>query len=375
MKNRYLLTDLAIVSALGTDPCETGKRMIEGDTSGMKQMTGIITSGEATFFGHAPLSEEEFSSAPTRIAALVDHVVSRLESAVEALKSRFTPERIGVVLGTSNSTLEEFTPGNKIDMSYPAVRIKESLALKGPCWAVSTACSSSAKVFSSARRLIECGLCDAVLVGGADARTKIVVNGFSALEAVSPTLTRPLSPTRDGINLGEGAALFIMRKGDEGELGVELLGVGESSDAYHLTAPDPDGKGAEAAMRAALSDAGLEPSDIDYVNLHGTGTTYNDSMECAAVTRVFGEDILCSSSKPLTGHALGAAGAIEAALCYLAVKNGSGVPAHVTDEVDAAIAPFRIAQQGNTFKARTALSNSFAFGGSNASVILGCFAS
>ena len=190
------------------------------------------------------------------------------------------------------------------------------------------------------------------------------------MEALSPRRTRPLAADRDGINLGEGAAIFIMRRGGLGE-GVSLMGVGESSDAYHLTAPDPQGGGAEASMRAALADAGLEPGDIDYVNLHGTGTTYNDTMECAAVLRVFGTAVACSSTKPLTGHCLGAAGAIEAALCYLALKRGEGAPPHAVDGVDRSLAPFPVPAVGDATALKTALSNSFAFGGSNATVILG----
>ena len=201
-------------------------------------------------------------------------------------------------------------------------------------------------------------MCDAVVVGGADAYTRTVVEGFHALEALSPGLARPLAPDRDGINLGEGAAFFLMEReggacGDR--LPVWLAGVGESSDAYHLTAPDPEGKGAEAAMRRALEDAGLACGEIDFINLHGTGTQQNDAMECAAVRRVFGggEPEECRSpaeglfvrvlsTKSLTGHCLGAAGAIEAALCWLELRK----------------------------KPAVCMSNSFAFGGSNASVVL-----
>ena len=264
--------------------------------------------------------------------------------------------------------MEEFDNPDRIDMAYPAAYVKAKGGFGGPAWCVSTACSSSAKVFASARRLLANGLCDAVIVGGADAYTRTVVEGFHALEALSPQRARPLCADRDGISLGEGAALFVMRAADSG---VRLLGVGESSDAYHLTAPDPEGRGAEASMRAALADAGLAPGDIDYINLHGTGTTYNDAMECAAVRRVFGDAVAVSSTKPLTGHCLGAAGAIEAALGWIALRRGVGLPPHVAAPVDVGLAPFRIPQPGDATPLRTLLSNSFAFGGSNATVILG----
>jgi len=340
------LTDLGIVSALGCGRGETMRRLNAGDALGMRSIT--LAGGERTFFGFADLPDAAFAAAPTRVAALLDAAMAQLD--LDSLYREIPHERVGAVLGTSNSTMEEFTDNpDKIDMAYPAERLKERWGVRGPAWCVSTACSSSAKVFASARRLLDAGICDAVLVGGADARTRTVIEGFHALESLSPGRTRPLAPDRDGINLGEGAAVFIMRKSGEVEEWkggrVELLGVGESSDAYHLTAPDPEGKGAEASMRAALADAGLKPSDISFVNLHGTGTVYNDAMECAAVERVFGDGICRFSTKPLTGHCLGAAGAIEAALCWLALRERES--------------PCRV------------LSNSFAFGGSNASVILG----
>ena len=367
----YALTDLGIVSALGVGVAETERRMFAGDTSGMKPIDGLV-GGDATVFGFAPLPPEDFAAAPTRVGALIDAALRQLKPAIEALKCEVPAERIGAVIGTSNSTMEEFTDNpDKIDMAYPAERIRARCGIGGPCWSVSTACSSSAKVFASARRLLDNGICDAVIVGGADAHTRTVVEGFHALEALSSKRTRPLCADRDGINLGEGAALFIMRR-DQGSGirdQVRLLGVGESSDAHHLTAPDPEGKGAEASMRAALADAGLKT--VDYINLHGTGTTYNDSMECAAVRRVFGDAVPCSSTKPLTGHCLGAAGAIEAALCWIALRRGKGLPPHCAGPVDGALAPFPVPQVGDARPLRAVLSNSFAFGGSNATIILG----
>lgn len=371
---RFELTDLGVVSALGIGVDETERRMFAGDTSGMKPVEGLV-GGDKTVFGFTPLSPEEFAAAPTRVGVLVDAAMAQLRQAMEALVREVTPARIGVVVGTSNSTMEEFTDNpDRIDMAYPAERIKAQWSLGGPAWSVSTACSSSAKVFASARRLLENGICDAVVVGGADAYTRTVVEGFHALEALSPNLTRPLCADRDGINLGEGAAVFILRRVEPKGLetqDVRLLGVGESSDAHHLTAPDPEGRGAEASMRAALDDAEIGPEAVDYVNLHGTGTTYNDAMECAAVRRVFGERVACSSTKPLTGHCLGAAGAIEAALCWIALKRGKGLPPHCAGPIDPALAPFPVPQVGDGRLLRVALSNSFAFGGSNASVVLG----
>lgn len=372
----YVLTDLGIVSALGCGVEETAQRMAAGDTSGMKPLEGTLTDGERTVFGFAALSEADFASAPTRVGALIDAAMAQLAPALAKIRETVPAERIGAVIGTSNSTMEEFTSNpDRIDMGYPAERLAEKWGVKGPAWVVSTACSSSAKVFASARRLLADGLCDAVVVGGADAFTRVVVNGFHALEAISPELTRPLSADRNGINLGEGAALFLLRRADDlpadAPRGVALLGVGESSDAHHLTAPDPEGRGAEAAMRAALADAALAPEEIDYVNLHGTGTTYNDAMECAAVMRVFGTRVPCTSTKPLTGHTLGAAGAIEAGLCWIALARQTGAPPHVVPTIDRELAPFPVPGVGNGLALRTALSNSFAFGGSNATVILG----
>ncbi len=363
----FVLTHLGIVSALGVGADETERRLFAGDTSGMKRVTGL-TEGGSTLFGFAPLSEAEFAAAPTRIGALLDAAMRQIEPNLAALYREVSPSRVGAVIGTSNSTMEEFTDNpDKIDMAYPATRLVEKWGVKGPAWSVSTACSSGVKVFASARRLIAADICDAVIVGGADAYTRTVVEGFHSLEALSENLTRPLCPDRCGITLGEGAAVFILRKGGEG---VRLLGVGESSDAHHLTAPDPEGVGAEAAMRAALADAQIAPGDVGYINLHGTGTVYNDSMECAAVRRVFGAQTPCSSTKPLTGHVLGAAGAIEAALCVITLRRGKGLPPHCASPVDAELAPFPVARPGNTLEANVILSNSFAFGGSNASLVL-----
>jgi 3-oxoacyl-[acyl-carrier-protein] synthase-1 len=251
----------------------------------------------------------------------------------------------------------------------------EELHLSGPAYTIATACSSSGKVFATASRLINAGLCDAAIVGGADTLCGTTLNGFASLDAMSRGLCNPFSVNRDGINIGEGAAAFLLTRE---AAPVSLLGYGESSDAHHLSAPDPTGDGARAAMSAALAHAGLRPADISYINLHGTGTPLNDSMEGIAVHGLFGSELPCSSTKSMTGHMLGAAGACEAAFLWLALHPGYGLgslPPHLWDGIaDPAIPPINLISPGTALSAtdRVAMmSNSFAFGGSNISLILG----
>ncbi len=318
--------------------------------------------GRNILFGLVPgelpcIDEPEFDMRTNR---LLLHAVQNMRAELESFVARHGAQRVAVVLGASNTGIDEaqryvgkwLDYGSKpeamwfsqIELGTPADYLRRVLGVKGPAYVVSTACSSSAKAFASARRLIAAGVVDAAIVGGVDGRCRFAMNGFNALGALSQGLCRPLAPDRDGINLGEGVALFTMEKAATGAA-VYFAGAGETSDAYHATAPDPEGLGAEAAMRAALADAALDPSDIGYINLHGTGTQANDAMEMKAVRRVFGEGFSAyESTKPYTGHCLGAAGAVEAAICWLKLRAGD--------------------------VAGAALSNSFAFGGSNASVVL-----
>lgn len=364
------LTALGVVCALGCDKETIYRRALAGDTSGMRPIAGVLPNGEETPFGMVDLPDSVGADCASRCERLVVAAYLQIKDEVEALKARVSPERIGVVLGTSNSTMEEFTANpTHIDMALPATFLKTYAGLKGPAYVISTACSSSGKVFAAARQLIVGGCCDAVIVGGVDAYTRIVVNGFNALEALSTELARPFGLDRAGINLGEGAALFVL---EARPAKVMLLGVGESSDAYHLTAPDPTGSGAERALREALADAGLEPKDVDYVNLHGTGTTYNDKMEGLAVEKVFGTAVACSSTKPMTGHTLGAAGAIEAALCWLMLHaEGPTFPHVLSGERDPALPPLTLVNSETACCPKRVISTSFAFGGSNVAVLLG----
>jgi 3-oxoacyl-[acyl-carrier-protein] synthase-1 len=301
--------------------------------------------------------------------------------------SQYGRSRIAIIIGTSNSGIEEGAiavaragVGNSLTEVYkyerqelgtPALFLARYLGVTGPAYSISTACTSSAKVFSAGARLLQAGICDAVILGGSDALAKLTVSGFTALESTDIALTNPMSRNRKGINIGEGAALFLMSKE---ESAIELLGVGESSDAHHISAPHPQGLGAELSMNAALNFANLKASDIDYLNLHGTATPKNDEMEALAVGRVFPDGVPVSSTKPMTGHLLGAAGASEVALCWLALKDGR-LPPHCWDGAyDEAIPKLPLVKLGQRFtrdQGRVCMSNSFAFGGNNASVLIG----
>jgi 3-oxoacyl-[acyl-carrier-protein] synthase-1 len=225
----------------------------------------------------------------------------------------------------------------------------------------------------SARDLLATGFCDAVITGGVDTLCDLTLNGFEALAALSRSRCLPMSRNRTGLNIGEGAALMIMTREDGP---VRLIGGGESGDAHHMTAPHPEGLGAERAMREALRDARLEPADIAYLNLHGTATPQNDAMEAKAVARIF-DAVPTSSTKPLVGHCLGAAGAIEAAFCWLALQadeNRVPLPPHIFDgEIDVEIPVPRLVSVGETVLREgptRMMSNSFAFGGNNCALIL-----
>lgn len=329
-----------------------------------------------------PMEEACWQSRNNQLALAVYHQIQKRVD--EAIKN-YGAERVGVVIGTSTSgisdaenAIQSYVEGNGLPENYH-YRIQEmantaefiatlSGAL-GPVYAVSTACSSGAKALASAKRLITAGLCDVVIAGGVDTLCKLTLQGFSALEAVSKSICNPFSQNRNGINIGEAGALFIVSANPEG---VKLSGVGESSDAHHISAPEPEGTGAERAMRMALADAGLKADDIDYVNLHGTATPLNDQMESRAVSRVFPASVLCSSTKPMTGHTLGAAGAVEAAICWLTLMDNAVLPVHHWDgNADPELPELNfVTRQHTSTPVRRVLSNSFAFGGNNVALVM-----
>jgi 3-oxoacyl-[acyl-carrier-protein] synthase-1 len=341
-------------------------------------------SEELPPIGHLPLDRR------SRNNQLAMAALSQIRAEVDEAIERFGPDRVGVVLGTSTSGIAEseaavhvhvktgalpphFHYGQQ-ELGSPAATLAAILGISGPAYVQSSACASSAKAMASAARLIRMGVCDAVITGGADSLCAFTVAGFAALESVSGTRCNPLSGNRNGINIGEGAALFLM---STEPATVALCGWGESSDGHHISAPDPSGRGARLAIEAALSRAGIGAAQIDYVNLHGTATLQNDAMESRMIAALFGSETPVSSTKSLTGHALGAAGAIEAGLCWLAMQDDNPVgrlPPHLWDGVsDPALPVLRVAEPGGSIgrPLRRVLSNSFAFGGANAALVLG----
>jgi 3-oxoacyl-[acyl-carrier-protein] synthase-1 len=310
-------------------------------------------------------------------------------SAVAAAGQRHGRERIGVFMGTSTSGIlqtelayrcrDSRTGALPEDYRYPGTHntysladfVRRYLGLQGPAFVVSSACSSTAKVFGNAARMIATGVCDAAVVGGVDTLCLTTLHGFHSLELTSRGPCRPFDVERDGISIGEGAGYALLERADDRTAGaLLLLGIGESSDAYHMSTPHPEGLGAKLAMRSALDSAGLAPADIDYINLHGTATRSNDAAEDMAVRDLFGTDTACSSTKGATGHLLGAAGITEAVISIIAIEQGLMPGSANTRRLDPALRCNYLLGNREA-RVRRVLSNSFGFGGSNCSLVLG----
>lgn len=312
----------------------------------------------------------------------------RFEHAVAEARRRYGAHRIAVLIGTSTSGVLETelayrrrdraTGALPSDLNYSGSQnvfsvadfVRRYLELQGPAAAISTACSSSAKVFASAHRLIEANFADAAVVGGVDSLCLTTLHGFASLELLSHTPCRPCDEARDGLSIGEAAGFVLLERAEPGAGAVVLLGYGESSDGYHMSAPHPDGTGVHLAVTQALERARLAPDAIDYINLHGTATLANDRAEDAALHRIFGDGVPCSSTKGWTGHTLGAAGATEAIISALCLER-SYVPGTLnTRTLDPSLRS-RIVLSGGERPLRHVLSNSFGFGGNNCSLVLG----
>jgi len=387
------LNDCALVCALGEDRAAIKRRLLDDASSGLR-LSDACSPGRPLPLGQADAALPDLSHLPlplrSRNNALALAALAQIRPAVDAAVARYGAGRVGVIIGTSTSGVgateaalaahldtgalpDDFHYGQQ-EMVSPAALLARELGTTGPAYVHSSACSSSAKAMASAARLIRMGLVDAVLTGGVDTLCGFTVAGFSALESVSEVQCNPLGASRKGINLGEGAALFLMTKEPAA---VALCGWGESSDGHHMSAPDPQGGGARIAMTEALRRAGIDAHQVDYINLHGTATVQNDAMESRAVAELFGHEVAVSSTKPFTGHTLGAAGAVEAAFCWLAMQDdnvGGKLPPHLWDgAADPALPKLNVAAPGARLgrPIRYALSNSFAFGGSNATLVFG----
>ena len=335
-----------------------------------------------------PAALKEFDCRNNRLA-LLGLEADGFMSAAQHLVRTAGADRVGLFLGTSTSGILESELAYRRrdpvsgalpeDFSYRGAQnsyslasfVRQLLGLTGPAHVISTACSSSAKVFCSAERMIRLGLIDAAIVGGVDSLCLTTLYGFHSLELASSTVCRPYDRDRDGLSLGEAAAFALLVKSDSSEAErseIFFCGYGESSDAYHMSAPHPEGLGAQMAMRSALQRAAIASDDIDYVNLHGTATPNNDAAEGAAVSKVFGPRTPCSSTKGLTGHTLGAAGALEAVICAQSLQFQT-MPGGINLRVVDPSIEISYLVQTQQAPMRFALSNSFGFGGSNCSLI------
>lgn len=386
---RCYIQSVGLVSTLGANVAQTRTRLMAGDTCGMRVESGWLPSGLACVgrvMTTLPVLPSAFVEYDCRNNRLLAAAAVQIEPALTTLIERYGPARIGVILGTSTSGIAAgeaavatkikngaFPPGysyrqQEIGTLGPvAARL---LGVTGPAYTVSTACTSGAKALIAARNLLALGLCDAVVAGGVDTLCRLTVGGFTALESIASERCNPMSRNRRGINIGEAATLFVLSREPAA---VSLIGAGEASDAYHLSAPDPEGRGAEIAIRAALAEAGSDAAAVDYVNLHATATLKNDAMESAVMARVFPAGVAASGTKPLTGHTLGAAGALEAAFCWLALTGDGQLPPHIWDAEDDPVLPrLDLVTTGQTLphgQGRLCMSNSFAFGGSNVSLL------
>ena len=389
------LEAMGIICALGASQEDVWRGLAGGRSEGLAPRSDLV-EGETFRFGSVagalPAPPRAAARHDTRAARLALAAYEQISDAVARAVARVGAARVGVVIGTGTGGIGEIeaafrtrdatgapaldAPLERLEFGGVAEVVACAAGAAGPRFAMSTACSSGAKALASAKLLLASGWCDAVLAGASDSLCGVTANGFRSLQALARDRTNPMSANRDGLTLGEGAALFLVTREPSA---LQLLGAGEAMDAHHISAPHPEGLGAEAAMRAALADAGLGPADIAYLNLHGTGTPHNDAMECLAVARVFPSPPPCSSTKPLVGHTLAAAGALEAAFCWLALaRRESGrmrLPPHLWDGVrEPALPALPLAVLGDSCAApapSALMSSSFGFGGSNCALVLG----
>lgn len=394
---KIYLSNPALICCAGANAQKFFEAVVSGDQSGIKKTECSLAGedGKKSFFAgkiDSSLLKPANSKFDSRFLQVLDAGLEQLKKSVELSVKKYGKDRIAVCVGQCDNGSELSFKANKVlfesgnlpedydliaqGAQVPAMYVSKKFGVSGPSLSFATACSSSATAIIKAKELIKAGIADAVIAGGADIVSDTVLLGFNSLEAIdTQKITDPFSKNRNGITLGEASAFFVLSRDDIENTKIILAGTGESCDASHMTAPLADGSGAESAIKAALKDAGIEPMQIDYVNMHGTGTHLNDSMEGKGLNLVFGEyKVPVSTTKPVTGHTLGAAGALELAACFFAIKEQK-LPVQVWDgEFDTEIPELNIVTKGKELKltrpVKTCMSNSFAFGGANASLII-----
>ena len=392
---KYYLNDMEISCALGSNKENVFDNLMRADVSASEQRIDLI-SGRSCIEMTLPFDllpiPEKFQKYQSKNNQLLHQLFKSIQNTVSIATKKYGKQRIGIVMGTSSSGMKEgeeaythYTKNKAWPNTYSYEQQEVSslsdfassfFNVTGPSYTISTACSSATKALASAKRLLEADICDAVIVGGADTICEIIRNGFDSLDLISKERTIPFSKNRKGITLGTGGSVFIMSKNDLLNNNPPFLsGYGETSDACHMSAPNPSGQMPEQAIRVALNMANINDNDIDYINLHGTGSPLNDTMEGQCVERMFTGSII-SSTKSLTGHTLGACGAVEAAIlwmCFMKSQNENiYLPPHIYDN-QPENTKLRFVKIGQTFplkKQINMLSNTFAFGGNNASVII-----
>lgn len=391
----------ALTSALGSGLAAHLQALFAPPAASPLQADDRWIQGKTRRFGAVaeplrPFAPDLAETHQSRNNQLLWHALAQIEPQIEAALARYGAGRVAVVMGTSTSGVDESIPvfahaaaggewsahpfkQQQMVMSAPADFVAAAYGAAGLCYGVSTACTSGARALISAARLLRMGAADAVICGGVDTLSPLTINGFSALDVLSEDLAKPFSRHRNGINIGEAAAAFVLTlDADFADDALLLLGSGSGSDAHHMSSPRPDGLGAAQSFQAALKHADLAADSIGWINLHGTGTPLNDSMESRAVADVFGTNVFCTSTKPLTGHTLGAAGALEAAVLWGVASRGHNpegrLPPQLWDgEADPDLPAVALTDAASRWPEgrRIGASASFAFGGNNSVLIIG----
>lgn len=384
---------LGAINALGHNIAAISKQLaVNNNQTPLTKKEGLLLNNMSSWFGEI---KETLPSIPSHLPQFASRnnqllyaAYLQIRSDIDSAIAKFGKRRIAVILGTSTSGIDEgdlaikhHLQNHRLPQNYfynqqelgdPSYFLATLLGLQGPAFTISTACTSSARAIITGKRLLESGLVDAAIVGGADSLSRMPINGFHALESISENPCMPFSKDRNGINIGEAGTLFLLSNEPLGN--IAILGVGESSDAHHISAPHPEGIGAEKAMQMALDDAGIKPKEIGYINLHGTATRLNDEAESKAIHRLFNHDSPpCSSTKHLTGHTLGTSAATELAICYLLIEKKIMLPKQdfSVSPYDKTLKQIAIVTEDRLLEKPKIMSNSFAFGGNNASLIIG----